>query len=323
MIPSRGVCIRVRGMWGVPRRYLGTVDNSNANDAKTVVLLFAWLGAHDRYISKYVDMYESISNNVSVLVFKTSISETARARAGEKRSLESLHRIVNWFHGEEDEKKNIILHCFSQSGFMALGSLFYMHQELENMLLHKKQLMPPLEASTTVIDMNRRYDEEELEEFLDDWKHVTKDIKGIIIDSGPSLACPTVWAKGITSTLTGLDASNIEHQHPFMLSMAQMLSKKYFESPEVLKRLRKIREAWSLHVPPVPRLYMYSKNDALIPSNQIESFIRSERQSGIKNQSIYCSPSAAHCALLKDHPEVYATKVKQFVDNTSMGKSLG
>ena len=298
--------------WCAQCCHLSTVANSNANP-KTVVLLFSWLGAQDRHISKYIDMYESISNNIDVLVFKTSISDMAVGRALERHSVESLHRIVNWFHGEELELKNVILHCFSQTGFMALGSMFHMQHEFENTLFHKKQEMVPLEATTTVIDVNQRYDEEELEELLANWKHVTKDIKGIILDSGPSFSCPTVWAKGITSSMTGLDASNIEHQHPLLLSMAFSLSRKYFESPEILKHLRKIREAWSLHIPPVPRLYLYSKSDALIPSNHIESFIDSERRNGIQQQYKYCSPSAKHCALLKEHPELYASKVEQFI----------
>lgn len=305
--------VRVEKLWWASARHVRTVANSRP-DPKTVVLLFAWLGAQDRHISKYVDMYESISNNVSVLVFKTSISEMAIARAMEKRSLENLHRIVNWFHGEEMEQKNVVLHSFSQTGFMALGSIFNLEQELENTLSHKRKDVLSSEATTTVIEMNQRYDEEELEELLEHWKNVTKDIKGIIIDSGPSFACPTIWAKGITSSLTGLDASHIEHQHPFVLSMAYTLSKKYFESPEVLKHLRKIREAWSLHVPRVPRLYMYSKSDALIPSKQIESFIELERRGGIKQQYIYCSPSASHCALLKEQPEMYASKVHHLLD---------
>lgn len=299
-------------VWCVPGRRLSTVTNSIA-DPKTVVLLFAWLGAQDRHISKYIDMYESISNNISVLVFKTSIAEMALVKSMEKGSVESLHRIVHWFHGEELEHKNVILHCFSQTGFMALGSIFHMQHEFENTLLHKRQEILPLEATTTVIEMNQRYDEEELEELLENWKHVTKDIKGIILDSGPSFACPTVWAKGITSSMTGLDASNVEHQHPFMLSMAYKISRKYLESPEILKQLRKIRESWSLLIPRVPRLYLYSKSDALIPSNQIESFIDSEKKNGIREQYKYCSPSAAHCALLKEHPELYASKIEQFI----------
>ena len=309
------------GLGLVPRslRHLSTVANSSA-DPKTVVLLFAWLGAQDRHISKYIDMYESISNNVSVLVFKTSIAEMAIGSAMEKRSVESLNRIVHWFHGEELEHKDVILHCFSQTGVMAVGSMFHMQQELVNTLMHKRQELLPVEATTTVIEMNQRYDEEELEDLLENWKHVTRDIKGIIVDSGPSFACPAIWAKGITSSVTGLDASNVEHQHPFVLSMAYTLSKKYFESTETLKYLRKIREAWSLYIPPVPRLYLYSKNDALIPSNQIESFIESERHNGIVDQYKYCSQNAAHCALLKEHPEVYASKVGQFISTVTAGK---
>jgi len=37
----------------------------------------------------------------------------------------------------------------------------------------------------------------------------------------------------------------------------------------------------------------------------------------VKEQYTFCSSSASHCAILQKHPEDYAAKVKQFLENTA------
>jgi hypothetical protein len=292
---------------------------SQRHGRNIVVLLFAWLGASDRHISKYVDVFESSAEGdtaVNVLVFKPTMMETAIPRVGEKKAIEHAGRIIAWLEEERHQQQvDVIFHCMSNAGWMAAGTLFYMEHEMKKKLMEMKHHR---EKTNTVLDVNEKYDEDEIESMLEKWKEMRQDIRGIILDSAPSLPMPHVWAKGLTSSLTGTSSSFIDSEHPFMLSMANSLSRKYFESSEVLKRFRKIREAWSKYVPSsCARLYFYSNADALIPSSHVENFIRSERMNGVKEQYTFCSSSASHCAILQKHPEDYAAKVKQFLENTA------
>ncbi|KAI8113106.1 hypothetical protein M9435_003112 [Picochlorum sp. BPE23] len=283
----------------------------STSDSKTVVLLFGWLGAADRHLLKYVDVYESYLHETNVLVVKPSIAETSMPSVGERNMVESMReRILPWIREEKRGRSNvhIIIHCMSNAGWIAIGTMFYMEQELRRTLadMHVRD-------DSTAVDDGIMQDKEELERDLQSWEEMRTHLRGIVLDSCPSLALPNVWAKGLISAVTEKNASEVGHAYPWILSMANSLSRRYFDSPEVLKRFRKIREAWNVHIPRVPQLYLYSTADALIPHSHVESFASQQSTLG---SDVYTAPctDADHCAILKKHPSDYRAHVYSFLD---------
>jgi hypothetical protein len=196
----------------------------------------------------------------------------------------------------------------SNAGWIAIGTMFYMEQELRRTLadMHVRD-------DSTAVDDGIMQDKEELERDLQSWEEMRTHLRGIVLDSCPSLALPNVWAKGLISAVTEKNASEVGHTYPWILSMANSLSRRYFDSPEVLKRFRKIREAWNVHIPRVPQLYLYSTADALIPHSHVESFASQQSTLG---SDVYTAPctDADHCAILKKHPSDYRAHVYSFLD---------
>ena len=210
---------------------------------KPVVFLFGWLGSAERHVQKYVDVYESIGSKVFVI--RPTIAETALPKVGEK-SIAQLIRFrfqpvleqfrkktdneghVGIHHDSYNDSRPIFMHCMSNAGWVAMGTMFYMEDQLAT------------EAKSMTTGVDEEWLTDELRS-VDTWEWVKRNMAGIVLDSSPSLATPSIYAKGLASAVLQTTSQDVEHRHPWALSVANSLSQRYFDSPEVLKRFRKVR----------------------------------------------------------------------------------
>lgn len=278
---------------------------------KPLVLLFGWLGSSERHLSKYVDVYESFGTKV--VLIKPSLSETAIPSVGENASIQCmkyrLQPILEAFKEGRDgvtvgptgflsdshnRPRPVFMHTMSNAGWIAMGTLFYMEKAFKDM------------STGCYTPEDRR--------LLDTWEWMRENMAGIILDSCPSFAQPHIWAKGFTSAMMQTSSKDIEETHPWALSLADSMSQKYFDSPDVLKRFRRVRESWSHDVPRVPQLYLYSSEDSLIPSSHVETFMEQQQALGSPVTSQRWDDSG-HCEHLKKHPVQYRRLVQSFVQH--------
>ena len=279
------------------------------SSARPLVLLFGFLGASDRHLAKYADVYESIGS--TVLIMKPSISEVAVPKVGEQAVMDLLekrllpvieeHRtgrsssIPSSRKDAYGEHRNVFMHCMSNAGWMAMGTLFYMGDTLQSKI------------------QGQHEDEVNREKLWAMWSWIRHNMRGIVIDSAPSMATPSIYARGLTSALLKVPSTDVEDRHPWALSLASTLTQKYFDNPDVLKRFRKVRDGWSHAVPRnVPQLYLYSSADTLIPSSHVESFMAQQEALG-SSVSYQRWNDSEHCEHLKVHPVQYRKIVQTFV----------
>jgi len=288
------------------------------SSGRPVVLLFGFLGASDRHLAKYADVYESIGS--TVLIMKPSISEVAVPRVGESAVMDLLqNRLVPVLEEhrtgrssgirsrEKDaygEHRNVFMHCMSNAGWMAMGTMFYMGDTLQS---------KHMSGISNGEDQNE--DEMQREKMWALWSWIRHNLKGIVIDSAPSMATPSIYARGLTSALLKVPSTDVEERHPWALSLASSLTQQYFDNPDVLKRFRKVRDGWSHAVPRnVPQLYLYSSADTLIPSSHVESFMTQQEALG-SSVSYQRWNDSEHCEHLKAHPAQYRKIVQTFVQS--------
>jgi hypothetical protein len=242
---------------------------------------------------------------------KPSISEVAVPKVGEQAVMDLLekrllpvieeHRtgrsssIPSTRKDAYGEHRNIFMHCMSNAGWMAMGTMFYMGETLQSKIQEQHE------------------DEVNREKLWAMWSWIRHNMRGIVIDSAPSMATPSIYARGLTSALLKVPSTDVEDRHPWALSLASTLTQKYFDNPDVLKRFRKVRDGWSHAVPRnVPQLYLYSSADTLIPSSHVESFMAQQEALG-SSVSYQRWNDSEHCEHLKVHPVQYRKIVQTFV----------
>lgn len=285
--------------WHLPEP--SAVDMSGSSSCvseknRTVVVLLGWLGSKQKHLKKYADWYTS--KGYHVITFTLPMNEIMSYQVGGKaeKNIESLvNHLADWL--DEEQKKNLVFHTFSNTGWLTYGAILEKFQKQDSSLMGR--------------------------------------VKGCIVDSAPVAAAdPTVWASGFSaaflkksSVATKGSASssyesngiNISQPKPAATETALLLVlEKFFavilNLPKVNRRLADVLDTLSTAQPSCPQLYIYSSADRVIPVEQVESFIVEQRKAGheVRACNFISSPHVDH---FRSNPELYTAELNHFMNN--------
>ncbi|KAF8377919.1 hypothetical protein HHK36_031307 [Tetracentron sinense] len=268
----------------------------------TVVLL-GWLGAKQKHLQRYVDLYTS--RGIHAVTFVVPVRDVLGFDLGrrvEKRISELTQELVSWLSETEEDgkKRSLLFHTFSNTGWLSYGAI------LDN--------------------LQRRGD------FVD-------KIKGCVIDSGgdPEIN-PQVWAAGFSAaflkkhsssaypSVEVIEGNEVESQkgvskmqekklpmiETVLLSALQKFFSVILKLPDVNRRLTKIISSLSNNQPPCPQMYLYSTADKVIPFQSVELFIQEQKRTGRKVWS-YNFGSSPHVDHYRSFPRIYSAQLHKFL----------
>lgn len=267
----------------------------------TVVLL-GWLGAEQRNLRRYAELYNS--KGVRAISFVVAVREVIGFDLGkgiERRIAVLAAELLDWLSESEKDgrERGLLFHTFSNTGWLAYGAV------LEN--------------------LQQRGD------------LITK-IKGCVVDSGgdPEIN-PQVWAAGFVAALLKKRSSLIyssmaiggnaldgeksstdvqDFKPPFIEILLLGILEKFFSMllnlPDVNRRLTKVISILSNNQPTCPQLYFYSTADKVIPVSSVETFIEVQKKSGRKVWA-YNFGTSPHVDHFRTFPHLYSTQLDNFL----------
>ncbi|KAL1197704.1 hypothetical protein V5N11_012359 [Cardamine amara subsp. amara] len=291
--------------WHLPET--SAIDLSSSSSCvseknRTVVVLLGWLGSKQKHLKKYADWYTS--RGYHVITFTLPMNEIMSYQVGGKaeKNIESLvNHLADWL--DEEQKKNLVFHTFSNTGWLTYGAILERFQKQDSSLMGR--------------------------------------VKGCIVDSAPVAAAdPTVWASGFSAAFlkknsvatkgsassscestveARINGINFSQPKPAVTETALLLVlEKFFavilNLPKVNRRLGDVLETLSSAQPRCPQLYVYSSADRVIPAGQVESFIVEQRKAGheVRACNFISSPHVDH---FRSNPELYTAELNHFMDN--------
>ncbi|TKW38136.1 hypothetical protein SEVIR_1G094500v4 [Setaria viridis] len=270
-----------------------------AGEGATLVVLLGWLGARQKHLRRYADLYRE--RGVGAVRFVVPVRELLGLDLGrrvERRVADLSAEIAAWC--DADRRRTLLFHTFSNTGWLAYGAV------LEN--------------------LQSRAD-------------ITERIRGCIVDSAPVLEIrPEVWAAGFSaamlkksSSMTGPSTESLDGpivngslnrvssnvMRPswgecFILSTLQKFFEIVLYVPDINTRLRKVLSVLSDKQPPCPQFYLYSSADRVIPGECVESFMDLQRSLGrsVFAHNFVTSPHVDH---YRSFPHIYSAKIDEFL----------
>lgn len=278
----------------------GTSNYSSAK-SRTLVVLLGWLGAKQKHLNRYAELYTS--RGFHAITFTFPMAEILSYQVGGKAE-EHVDLLVNhladWL--EEEHGKNLVFHTFSNTGWLTYGFI--------------------------------------LEKFKKQDPSLMGRIRGCIVDSAPVAAPdPQVWASGFSAAFLkkhsvatkGTICSNesgmkvlvgskeVVEPKPAVTEAALLLVlEKFFEVvlnlPKVNRRLSDVLGLLSSGQPSCPQLYIYSSADRVIPAGSVESFIKEQRKAGreVRACNFVSTPHVDH---FRNDPKLYTLQLTQFLED--------
>ncbi|XP_052141967.1 uncharacterized protein LOC127761681 [Oryza glaberrima] len=272
----------------------------------TLVVLLGWLGARQKHLRRYADLYRD--RGVGSVRFVVPVRELLGLDLGrrvERRVADLAAEIAAWC--DADHRRTLLFHTFSNTGWLAYGAI------LEN-----------LQSRADIIER----------------------IRGCIVDSAPVLEIrPEVWAAGFSaamlkksSSMTGpsvespdgytsngtlnnlsSDVTRPTWGENILLSTLQKFFEIVLHLPDVNKRLEKVHSVLSEKQPTCPQFYLYSSADRVIPAECVERFIDMQKSLG---QSVFAHNfvSSPHVDHYRSFPHVYAAKIDEFLKICSIAR---
>ncbi|XP_078170328.1 uncharacterized protein LOC144564595 [Carex rostrata] len=290
--------------WDQPNFSLSNAKASIFSDKESVltVVLLGWLGASQKHLKKYAEMYNL--RGIKSVRFVVPPMEVLGLDFGanvEKKVKKLAEEIADWCSENETDgrERHLMFHTFSNTGWLVYGVI-----------------LDSLKSREDVIGK----------------------IRGCIVDSGPCAEIsPEVWAAGFCAAFLkkrrpleppGESYDNFKLDSIFVRnypiatkpSVGEMvllpLLRKFFEVllrwPDVNWRLKKYISILSENQPHCPQLYLYSSADKVIPASYVEEFIAHQKALG---RTVYAhdfglSPHVDH---FRSYPHLYTAKVEEFL----------
>ncbi|TVU33520.1 hypothetical protein EJB05_25343, partial [Eragrostis curvula] len=290
----------------LPDSAASPLGGGGAGDGATLVVLLGWLGARQKHLRRYADLYRE--RGVGAVRFVVPVRELLGLDLGrrvERRVADLSAEIAAWC--DADRRRTLLFHTFSNTGWLAYGAI------LEN---------------------------------LESRADITERIRGCIIDSAPVIEIrPEVWAAGFSaamlkksSSMTGPSAESLDGSvmngtlnrvssnvtqpswgECFLLKTLQKFFEIVLHLPYVNKRLCKIISVLSEKQPSCPQFYLYSSADRIIPAECVERFIDSQKSLG---RSVFAHNfvSSPHVDHYRSFPHVYSAKIDEFLKTCSTAR---
>lgn len=312
------------------------------SDKRPLVLLLGWLGSKHQHLNKYTRMWQDLG--AQVIPHQPSILQTAMPSAQDKallRFMKDFNYLYSSLCTVRGDTPPVLVHTMSNAGFIAFGTMLHLVSLLSSPIAapaasgeSPRLVFDPTQMAAAGGLTARSYGlwggegrgrrrmaggdgehpfatDPPAMAVLSAFRQVLRNTQGIIIDSAPSQATPSIWSKGFLSAVFSEAAQDVAESHPLLLRGTHALAERYLSLPHVVKRIREIRHAWQYRVPPCPQLYLYSEADALIPYHHVELFMQQQAAHGIPVHH-HRWVDSAHCEHLRKHPQQYTNLCRSF-----------
>ncbi|PKU86958.1 transmembrane protein 53 [Dendrobium catenatum] len=287
-----------------PVSELAVRQGSGEKGAIWTVVLLGWLGAEEKHLKRYADIYNA--RGIRSVRFVVPLWEMVGLDFGRRMEAKVARfalELANWcLESEKDGRERYLLfHTFSNTGWLVYGSI------LQN-----------LQSRNDVIEK----------------------IKGCVIDSGPAPEIsPKVWAAGFCAALIKKRSSAIvasleringdsaevssdrsskrDWKSRALEIIVMFILEKIFSIililPDINRRLGMVISILSKKQPPCPQLYLYSSSDKVIPATSVETFFQEQKAMG-RNVQYYNFGTSPHVDHFRSFPQIYTAKISEFLE---------
>jgi hypothetical protein len=250
--------------------YFRQPQQKNTQDGPSLVVLCTWMSAHRKHISKYTQQYCKQYPDAEILIVESEVADlTYRTHSSQQVRLKPARDVLLSLtsqHAEGHGQRQAVLHIFSNGGSQSA-----------------------IQLATSLPESIR------LQAF-----------SAIIFDSCPGTATYHRTVQALTlsmpkSPLTKYLGSPILRLVVFLLYLVLFITR----AEDAITKIRKQLNDHKLFGPDVPRLYIYSKADQLVPYQDVKSHADDAKAKGYRATSEVLFESSAHCAHAMVHKEQY------------------
>ncbi|GAA5977917.1 hypothetical protein JCM5350_006266 [Sporobolomyces pararoseus] len=284
-------------------------STATPRDDPSLLVVFGWMDAQLRHVEKYLTSYRQLFPTSPILLLQSS----QKGFYSSKNQLETrkafgpaVEMIKNQQLQQEENKGKggMLVHVFSNGGCM---SLKWLNQELassssslsNSSISSHSEKTPLLSTSTSPSPSTKTAT-----------TYPLSGTRAIIFDSCPGKASLLVTLRAFSAPIRNkflkFGAMGFLAIFHSLISLYNLILRK----PPILNRLYSyLNEPTSL--PPVPRLYLYSKIDELIPYKDVEAHARqAEEELGIKVKKEKFEKTS-HVGHMRGDPERYWKSVEE------------
>ena len=249
----------------------------------SLVVLCTWMAASRKHIAKYTQQYRHQYPEAEILVVESGVAEMVyRTNSSQQARLQPARHVLLSHTSENPQshgQRQAVLHVFSNGGSQCAIQLL-----------------------TTLPE------------------HIRLQVfRAIVFDSCPGTATYQRTVHAITlampkfplMTYLGLP---ILHIVLCLIFLALFVTR----AEDVITRLRRQLNDHKLFSPDVPRLYIYSKADRLVPYQDVKRHVEDARIKGYRASSEVLFEDSAHCAHAMAHKERYWAAVAELLESCGL-----
>jgi pimeloyl-ACP methyl ester carboxylesterase len=250
--------------------YFHQPEQKNSQNGPSLVVLCTWMSAARKHISKYTQQYRQQYPNADILVVESGVAEMVyRTNASQQKWLQPARDVLlshTSQHAQGRGQRQAVLHIFSNGGSQCA-----------------------IQLATSLPEPIRHH-----------------AFSAIILDSCPGTATYQRTVQALTlsmpkSPLTKYLGPLIIHFVLCLLYLALFLTR----AEDAITRIRNQLNDHKLFSSEVPRLYIYSKADRLVPYQDVKSHAGDAKVKGYRATSEVLFEDSAHCAHAMAHKEEY------------------
>lgn len=250
--------------------YFRQPHRKNNRDGPSLVVLCTWMSAARKHISKYTQQYRQQYPDADILVVESGVAEMVyRSNSSQQIWLQPARDVLlshTSQHLQGHDQRQAVLHVFSNGGSQCA-----------------------IQLATSLPEPIRLH-----------------AFSAIIFDSCPGTATYQRTVQALTlsmpkSPLTKYLGPPIVHIVLCLLYLALFVT----GAEDAITRIRIQLNDHKLFNPGVPRLYIYSKADKLVPYQDVKSHVDDAKVKGYRATSEVLFETSAHCAHAMAHKEQY------------------
>jgi hypothetical protein len=241
------------------------------------VILFGWAGCHDRYLTKYSQIY--LDKSCSVVRYTAPIEKIRSFSSYRNFALQFYEKVLD----NDDTSSPIVFHVFSMNGCTLFVALWDLLDTLPNGAAIKQRVkgiifdsspanVRPMQSANAV-----SFATLPPSQYSEIFRSTYKVILGFFFASHRA----TVWIQSF------FDSTAFEKNFAYF-------------------RMLKIMDL------PKNQLYLYSNADDICSDHSIEDFIKNQQERGMNVHS-QCWKESAHVQHLRAHPKEYAEICSKFL----------
>jgi hypothetical protein len=258
-----------------------------SQNGPSLVILCTWMSANRKHIAKYTQQYRQQYPAAEVLVVESGVADMVyRSKQSQQHRLRPASDILVSHLSSTAHQRGAVLHMFSNGGAQCAVQLAAM--------------LPP-----------------------DTRRHA---FSSIILDSCPGTA--TYWRTVHAMSLSMPRSSVAKVLGPPILHLVLcviFLALFATGAEDVITRIRKQLNDEDLFGHDIPRLYLYSKADQLVPWQDVKSHADDARRKGYVKTSELMFEASAHCAHAMSHKDQYREAIGALLetrDSSSVDRSV-